>query len=123
MRRGGAGYRRSMSSYVSPAAAAPPHLRGALPQGRTSNPQSDNVVKIIWSRFRDSAARGTGLDVAGRHAVLGQAVEGHPDVGGLGRGICERDRPAEPDAGLVGAPEPPEQRAPQPQEVAIARKP
>src|SRR5687767_14961825 len=57
---------------------------------------------------RRKKARGEGRDLLPRFfaeglAVALQAVEVHADVGGFGRGVCERNRAVEGGAGLVVA--------------------
>src|SRR3979409_58856 len=54
-----------------------------------------------------------------RRAVAHQAVEMHPDMGGFGRGIGERDGAVERDTSLVVAAKLHQERAAHPEEMKI----
>jgi hypothetical protein len=50
-----------------------------------------NAMKIFCRAPCNSAVAGTGLDVAARCALLDEAIEVHPDVGGFRGRIGKRD--------------------------------
>src|ERR1700675_3212212 len=83
-----------------------------MPLGRTGPRRSDRRNELFFLDFS-----------AVRLAVAHQAVEMHPDVGGFGGSVGERDGAVERDPSLVVAAQLHQERAAHAEEMEIIRKP